>query len=76
MVCVTREERALPEDIRNAAKDEIFRRMVEKLMLLTMWSQGSLCQADLGFSKLVCLFICLGRLRFLAAIKANVDYHS
>ena len=53
------EERALPEDIRNAAKVEIFTRIVEKLMLLTMWRQGSLCQADLGFSKLVCLFVYL-----------------
>jgi len=59
VVCVTREERALHTDVQNAAKDEIFRRIVEKLMLLTMWRQESLCQADLGFSKFVCLFVYL-----------------
>lgn len=32
---VTTEDRALAEDIRNASKDEIFRRIAEKLLLLT-----------------------------------------
>ena len=32
---VTTEDRALAEDIRNATKDEIFRRIAEKLLLLT-----------------------------------------
>lgn len=32
---VTTEDKALAEDIRNATKDEIFRRIAEKLLLLT-----------------------------------------
>ena len=32
---VTTEDRALAEDTRNATKDEIFRRIAEKLLLLT-----------------------------------------
>lgn len=40
---VTTDDRALAEDIRNATKDEIFRKIAEK-------ETRSLCQADLGFS--------------------------
>ena len=83
VVCVTREERALPEEIRNAAKVEIFRRIVEKLMLLTMWRQrSSVKQIWASQSLFVCLFICL----FVYLFKqvevfgsyylADVDYHS